>query len=191
MIYGYARVSTKGQAKDGNGLEAQEKALVEAGAERIFREAYTGTKKHRPQLDELLGIIGPGDMVVVAKLDRIARSTKDGIEIIEEITKKGCTLNVLNMGRFDDSPTGRLLRNIMLAFAEFERDMIVQRTMDGKAIARQNPEWREGAPKRELVDFASCHRSYEAGEISVQTACEKMGISESTWYRRCRQLKAG
>lgn len=74
MVYGYCRVSTKGQAKDGNSIEAQEAAVREAGAEEIYADAFTGTKKHRPQLDKLLKVIQDGDKVVVTKLDRIARS---------------------------------------------------------------------------------------------------------------------
>lgn len=82
MIYGYARVSTKGQARDGNGLEAQEEQLKNAGATRIYADAFTGTKAHRPQLDILMGILVSGDTIVVTKLDRIARSASQGMELI-------------------------------------------------------------------------------------------------------------
>ena len=83
MIYGYARVSTKGQAKDGNSLEAQENALRSAGAIEIYSDAFTGTKSHRPELDKLMVVMKSGDTLVVTKLDRIARSATQGIELIQ------------------------------------------------------------------------------------------------------------
>ena len=97
MVYGYCRVSTKGQAKDGNSIEAQEAAVREAGAEEIYADAFTGTKKHRPQLDKLLKVIQNGDKVVVTKLDRIARSATQGIALIDMMLDKGVTVHILNM----------------------------------------------------------------------------------------------
>lgn len=88
LIYGYARVSTKGQDRYGNSLEAQEKLLREAGAEKILCESFTGTKKSRPQLDELMELVCAGDMVVMTKLDRMARSTRDGLDIIDEFWRR-------------------------------------------------------------------------------------------------------
>ena len=153
MIYGYARVSTKGQAKDGNSLEAQENALRSAGASEIYADAFTGTKTHRPELDKLMVVMQAGDTMVVTKLDRIARSATQGIELVQSLLDKGIIVHVLNMGLMDNTPTGKLIRNIMLAFAEFERDMIVERIQEGKSIAKQNPEFREGRPKK----FSKAH----------------------------------
>ncbi len=84
MIYGYARVSTKGQAKDGNSLEAQEAELKKGGGEKIYTDAYTGTQTHRPELDKLIGVLQDGDTIVVTKLDRIARSLRQGIDLIDK-----------------------------------------------------------------------------------------------------------
>ena len=148
MKYGYARVSTKGQARDGNSLESQEKALKDAGAEKIFADAFTGTKAHRPELDKLTKVLDDGDMLIVTKLDRIARSTIQGIDLIENLLGKGVVVHVLNIGIMDNSPTGKLIRNIFLAFAEFERDMIVERTQEGKAIAKGKKGYKEGRPKK-------------------------------------------
>ena len=83
MQYGYCRVSTKNQAKDGNSLEAQEKLLRAAGAEIIFKDAFTGTKADRPELDKLKAILKKGDKVIVTKLDRLARSTEDGLNLVK------------------------------------------------------------------------------------------------------------
>lgn len=83
MIYGYARVSTRTQAKDGNSLEAQENALRAAGAMEIYADAFTGTESHRPELDKLLAVMQSDDTLKVTKLDRIARSATQGIELIQ------------------------------------------------------------------------------------------------------------
>ena len=82
------------------------------------------------------------------KLDRIARSLIHGIQFLENLNDRGIIIDVLNMGIIDSSPTGKLIRNIMLSFSEFERDMIIQRTQEGKAVARQNPNFRDGRPKK-------------------------------------------
>ena len=148
MVFGYARVSTNGQARDGNSLDAQVSALQNAGAVKIFSDVFSGFKNSRPQLDKLLKVIQSGDKLIITKLDRIARSVIDGIQLIENLNAKGIIIDVLNMGIIDNSPTGRLIRNIMLSFSEFERDMIIQRTQEGKAIARQNPNFRDGRPKK-------------------------------------------
>ena len=122
MIYGYARVSSQGQD-----FEGQVAALKRFGAKKIYSEKFTGTTANRPALKRLERIITSGDVLVVTKLDRLARSVREGIKIIDKLTKKGITVHVLNLGLLDNSPSGHLLRNIMLTFAEFERDMIVDR----------------------------------------------------------------
>lgn len=148
MIYGYARVSTKGQASQGNSLEAQEKALREHGATKIYKESYTGTVVDRPSFNELKSELKPGDTLMVTKLDRIARSISEGSELIKNLMEQDVKIHVLNMGLMDNTTTGRLVRNIFLAFAEFERDLIVERTSEGKAIAKLNPDFHEGRPKK-------------------------------------------
>jgi DNA invertase Pin-like site-specific DNA recombinase len=182
MVYGYCRVSTQMQAKDGNSLEVQEQLLKENGAEEIYSDAFTGTKAHRPELDKLLAVLQTGDKLVVTKLDRIARSASQGIELVQTLLDKGITVHVLNMGLLDNTPTGKLIRNIMLAFAEFERDMIIERTQEGKAIARRQPDFREGRPRlynrkqiQHALDLLQDH--------SYRQVTELTGISKSTLIR--------
>jgi len=182
MIYGYARVSTKGQARDGNSLEAQEYALMAAGATIIYSDSFTGTKTYRPEFDKLLKELKSGDTLVVTKLDRFARSVTHGMELIQTLLNKGITVHVLNIGLMDSTPTGKLIRIVMLAFAEFERDMIVERTQEGKSIAKQNPDYREGRPplygkaqKQHALELLDSH-SYK--EVEALT-----GISKSTLIR--------
>ena len=148
MIYGYARVSTKAQAKDGNSLEAQERALKDSGACEIYVDAFTGTKTDRPEFDKLMDKIQKGDTLIVTKLDRFARSMTQGSELVSDLIEKGIRVYILNIGVMDNTPSSKLIRNIFFAFAEFERDMIIERTMEGKAIAKQNPDFREGRPKK-------------------------------------------
>lgn len=187
MTYGYARVSTRGQAKDGNSLTAQVEALRNAGAEEIYEDAFTGTKNDRPALNDLLSKIKPGDALIVCKLDRLARSATAGYELIEGLLSKGITVEVLNMGKMDDSPTGRLIRQIFLSFAQFERDQIVSRCQEGRQVAKQRPDFREGRPpvycktqKAHALELLATH-SY--------SQVEKMtGISKSTMIRYKREM---
>ena len=183
MIYGYARVSTSGQARDGNSLESQERTLREKGVERLYLESYTGTKKSRPKLDELLDQIQNGDTLIVTKLDRIARSTRDGLDIIDTLLNKGVNIEILNMGKFDNTPVGKLMRTVFFAFAEFERDMIVERTTEGKSIAKLREDYHEGRPKKELPDFEKILEKHKDGELTVTAACQILGISRTHWYR--------
>ena len=103
MIYGYARVSTKGQAKDGNSLEAQEKSLREAGAIEIFVDAFTGTKTDRPEFKKLLDILESGDTLIVTKLDRFARSMAEGSELVSKLIDMGIRVYILNIGIMDNT----------------------------------------------------------------------------------------
>ena len=190
MLYGYARVSTRGQAKDGNSLEAQENALRSAGATKIYADAFTGTKTHRPELDKLMAVMQSGDTMVVTKLDRIARSATQGIELVQKLLDRGIVVHVLNMGLMDNTPTGKLIRNIMLAFAEFERDMIVERTQEGKAIAKQNPDFKEGRPKK----FSKAQVSHAVellDEYSYKQVEQMTGISKSTLIRAKKKRSIG
>ena len=182
MIYGYSRVSTKSQAKDGNSLEAQESALKAAGAQKIYSDAFTGTKSHRPELDKLLEVIQPGDTLIVTKLDRIARSASQGTELIEALLKKDIIVHILNIGIMDSTPTGKLIRDILFSFVGFERDMIVESTQEGKAIAKQNPKFTKGRPKKysrqqtnHALDLLESH--------SYRLVCQMTGISKSTLIR--------
>lgn len=189
MIYGYARVSTRGQARDGNSLDAQERQLREAGAEIIFSDAFTGTKTERPELNKLLKALKEGDKLIVCKLDRIARSATQGFELVEDLLQKGVTVHILNMGLMDNSPTGKLIRHIMFAFAEFERDMIVTRTQEGKAVARQRDGFRDGRPPKYSAD--QIKYALQLLETQSYNKVEKItGISRTTLLRAKRRQRA-
>ena len=180
MIYGYGRVSTKGQAKDGNSLEAQERLLKEHGAEVIYMDSFTGTKMTRPEFDKLLKKLKAGDTLVVAKLDRFARSVSQASDLITKLIDDGIRVDVCNLGILDNSSMSTLMRNILLSFAQFERDMIVQRTSEGKEICRTDPNWREGRKRKEPVDFEKCLKKQKDGEMTVSECRKAMGIGRST-----------
>ena len=187
MVYGYARVSTKLQATDGNSLESQEMQLRDAGATSIYKDAFTGTKSERPKLDELKEKLMPGDKIIVTKLDRLARSTEDGLALIKDWNANNITVHVLNMGCIDNTPTGKLILTVMLAFAEFERDMIVERTQEGRAIARLDPDYKEGRHKK--YTKAQMQHALQLLETHSYKQVEAMpGISKSTLIRAKKGL---
>lgn len=188
MRYGYIRVSTKWQANDGNSIEAQREALSANGVDQVYVDAYTGKKMFRPELSELLKIVQPGDTIVVCKIDRFARTISQATEIIEELLDKGVAIHILNLGLLDNTSTSTLIRNIMLAFAQFERDMIIERTQEGKAIARQKYGYKEGRPRKfreEQIKLAM----RLLGEYSYKQVSMMTGIGISTLTRAKREYE--
>ncbi len=188
MRYGYARVSSRKQQIDGNSLEAQTKALTEAGAETIVLEIYTGTKVARPKLQELIDIVKEGDYIIVTKLDRFARTVSEATTIINKLIEKGVKLHVLDLGILDNSSMSVLMRNLILSFAQFERDMIIERTQEGRELARMRPGYVEGRPPKygkPQIDLAmKLLEDYSYSQVSLMT-----GISISTLTRAKRKRK--
>ena len=190
MIYGYARVSTLKQEKNGNSLDEQREKLQAAGAQEIVTDSYTGTKMDRPAFTALLDKLTAGDTLIVTKLDRFARTAVEGGAIVQQLHARGVTINILNMGIADNTPMGKLMVTMLLAFAEFERDMIVERTQSGKAIARANGKQVDGRPKKfSPAQISHALQLLDAG--NSYTAVEEMtGISKSTLIREKRKIKA-
>ena len=127
MKFAYARVSTRKQFRDGNGLDEQIEKLKAEGFDELIVEEFSGSTTKRPRFDDLIQRLRTGDSLIVTKLDRIARSTADGSALISDLLNRGIVVHILNMGRIDNTPTGKLITNILLAFAEYERDMIIER----------------------------------------------------------------
>ena len=179
---GYGRVSSKGQEQNGNSLEDQKNKLIEAGCaeEDIVLETYTGTKMDRPKFVKLVEGLESGDTLVVCKLDRFARTVREGLEVVEELKNRGIKVHILNMGLIEDTPMGNLILTVMLAFAQFERDTIVERTQAGKAVAREREDYREGRPRKEIPqEFFELLNS----DVSVAEACKMLEIHRTQWYR--------
>lgn len=196
MIYGYARVSTKGQAKDGNSLEAQEKEILERYENaKIYKEAYTGTTTDRPIFNDIINQIKENDMIVVTKLDRLARNTVEGIQIVKEIFKKKASVHVLNVGLLEDTAMGQFFITTLLAVAELERNQIVERTQTGKAMAKANAQARgekfiEGRPEK--FDAMQIENALNLLETHSYAQVVKLtGISKSTLIRAKKRKEAG
>lgn len=186
---GYARVSTPGQQLNGNSLGEQEKALRDAGADEIVTECFTGKTVDRPKFKPLLDSLEAGDTLFVTKLDRFARASAAG-DVISELVERGVTVHILNFGTANNSATGKLMLNIILSFAQYEREMIFERTQEGKMAAREkNPDYKEGRKALVIPDVFKEYRERTAiGEMSVTEACAEMGISRSTWYKWTREV---
>lgn len=190
MIFGYSRVSTKGQARDGNSLDAQMTALKNAGCEYVYTDVFTGTKLDRPEFSKLRNKIRKGDTLVVTKLDRLGRSVSQASAIITELLDEDITINVLNLGILSNDSVNTLMRNVLLSFAQFERDLIVQRTQEGKAVAKaSNPDFREGRPPK--YDKDQLDNAMELLKTrSYMQVVKLTGISKSTLVREKKKRMA-
>lgn len=191
MIIGYCRVSTKGQL-DGNSIQDQTNQILAAYPNAdIVEESYSGAKE-RPIFNEVINKLNKDDTIVVTKLDRFCRSTKEGLEYIEMLINKGVKIHILNMGLIENTPMGKLIVTNLLAFAEFERAMIIERTQSGKAIAKQKEGYTEGRPKKytqKQLDNALGMLAINGGKYSYKEVEEIVGISKSTLIRENNKRK--
>lgn len=190
MIFGYCRVSTRGQITNFS-LEQQEKEIL-ARYDRavIYKEQFTGSKVDRPILNELIGKLKEGDTLVVTKLDRLARNTVEGIQIVQDLFDKGVNVHVLQIGLLENTTTGQFFLTTLLAVAEMERNMIIERTQAGKEIAKQRADFKEGRPRKynpERVEEAL--KFIEAGN-TYKKASQIYNIPSSTLHDRMREKKA-
>jgi len=190
-IIGYIRVSTKGQL-EGNSIEDQRKNILDRYSNaKIIEESYSAAKD-RYVFNKLLDDIEPGDTLVVTKLDRFCRTTKEGLQYIDKLMGKGVKIHILNMGLIEDTPMGRLIVTNLLAFAEFERAMIIERTQSGKAIAKTKPGFKEGRPKKhspKQIEHALEMLVINGGNSSYTEVAEITGISKSTLIREVNKRK--
>lgn len=190
MIYGYTRVSTKKQV-DGYGLEVQKNEIISKYPSAvIIEEQFTGTKLNRPVFNDLLSKLQEDDILVVSKLDRFARNTVEGIKVVEQLFTQKVAIHILNIGLLEDTPMGRFFLTTMLAVAELERNMIVERTQTGKELARLRCDYKEGRPKKytneELENAIFLLSSHSYCEVIAIT-----GISKSTLVRARKAFKKG
>lgn len=190
MIYGYARVSTDKQE-----LDIQVKALKEAGATKVFKEKVSGIAATKKELEKLFEVITVGDTLVVTKADRIARSLSQLEKSVTDLTSRGVTVNILNMGIFTaenmDNPMTKLLFNVLGAFAEFERSMIIERTQDGIKEAKSKGVKFGRKSKTYKIEGTLLHaiEMVERGEMSQQKASEYAKCSIATFKRRIKEYR--
>lgn len=189
MIFGYCRVSTRGQLEN-NSLDQQEQEILSKyNNAQIYKEQFTGSTTDRPILNKLLNELKKNDVLVVTKLDRLARNTVEGIQIVQSLFDKEVSVHVLNVGLLENTTMGKFFLTTLLAVAEMERSMIIERTQAGKAIAKQRDDFREGRPrlyKRKQVDHAL--DLVESGK-SYKEVSQICGMSESTLYRGMRERR--
>ena len=180
MIYGYARVSSKKQLH-GNSLEEQRAALSANGAVSITAEQYTGKTTSRPKLQALIASLRAEDTLMVTKLDRLARNVTEGIELIRELFARDIKVHVLNIGLLENTSMGNFFITTLLAVAELERSMIIERTQAGKEVARTKAGFREGRPplpEKKLLYAMELLKSHSYKEVTDIT-----GISKATLWR--------
>lgn len=177
-IIGYARVSTGDQNADG-----QHDALAEAGCDRVFTERASGKLARRPQLDALLAYARTGDVVVITKLDRLGRSLRHLLDLAAELNSRGINLRVLNLGIDTSTSTGKLTFAILGGVAEFERDLISERTHEGLAAARARGRKGGRRPVLTAAKVEHARKLRDGGDHTMTEIAELVGCSRATLYR--------
>jgi DNA invertase Pin-like site-specific DNA recombinase len=181
MNFGYMRVSTLDQ-----NLDRQEQQLKDAGCTRIFFEKVTGTKRDRPELNQMLDHLREGDTVIITDLTRLSRSTKDLIEIAELIASKGANLKSLKESWLDTTTAhGKLLFTFFAGISQFERDQISERTKEGLAVARKNGRV-PGRPATDKDKIEYARYLMAQGNMTMQEIADKVGISRMTLHRKLK-----
>lgn len=177
---GYCRVSTTDQ-----NMSAQLEMLHQAGCDEIFKEKLSGSNADRPELKKLLAYIRQGDTVIVTKLDRLARSTKDLLGIAEIIKNKGADFEVLNIHLDTKSPTGQLMLTMLAAIAEFERGIMLERQREGIDSAKKAGKYKGRKP----IDAAKLKQvqALVNNGLSVSQAVSEVGIGRRTYYKALQE----
>lgn len=181
MVIGYARISRHEQSFD-----LQDDALKAAGCERIYRDQMSGAKEQRKGLDEMLQQIRDGDLVVVWRLDRLGRSLKHLIGLVEQFEKLGVQFRSIQEGMDTSTPTGKMIFQVFGAVAEFERNLIRERTNAGLAAARSRGRIGgrpKGLSKKAEQTSRIAESLWNEGKLLPLEICEQLSISKSTLYR--------
>ena len=178
MIIGYARVSTNDQ-----NLDAQTDALQAASAERIFADKVSGSKRDRPELGKLLDQLRPGDVVVVAKYDRLARSLRDLLDLVEAIKDRGAGFRSLAEDIDTTTPAGRLVFHVFASIAQFERERIAERTKEGLQAAKARGRVGGRPPALTAAQKAEVRRMRDEEQRAISEIARLFKVSERTVRR--------
>lgn len=186
MKVGYIRVSTEEQ-----NTARQEVIMQELGVEKVFIEKVSGkTQRGREQLEAMLQFVREGDVVVVESISRIARNTKDLLEIVERLKDKGVSFESRKEQIDTDKPAGQFMLTVFGAMAQLEREYILDRQREGIEIARQNGKYKGRKPI--AVDgekFEEVYGRWKSGEVKGVVAMRELGLKASTFYRRVREYE--
>lgn len=174
---GYGRVSTSDQ-----NVESQKDALLKAGVDQIFLDTFTGTKSSRPELDRMKDMIRQGDTIVITRLDRLGRSTKDLLNLVSDLKDQGVNLEVIEQSINTSTPEGKLFFTLVASFAEFEREIMRARTIDGLNSARARGRVGGRKPAMSKAKIATAKQMYSDGHY-VKEIAEVLGVSRPTIYR--------
>jgi DNA invertase Pin-like site-specific DNA recombinase len=184
MKIGYARVSTRDQH-----LELQIDALTKAGCDKIYQDIASGARAERPALNEMIRNLRPGDVLVIWKLDRLGRSLNHLIGLVNDLMEKKIGLQSLHDPIDTTTPQGRLSFNLFASLAEFERDLIRERTQAGLSAARARGRHGgrpKGLPQKAEATACAAETLYKEGKLTVNEIAEKLGIAKSTLYAYLR-----
>lgn len=180
MKIGYARVSTRSQ---GDSLDTQEATLREHGCERVFRDTISGAKSSRPGFDEMLKMLRPGDEVFATRLDRLGRTALDTLRTIDKLNSEGVHVIVLRPEIDTRTKEGKLMAGIMAHLAEFERDLLIERTREGLVAARARGRMGGRPASITVKQRTQLVRMVDEHGESVPEAAKVLGISRSHAYR--------
>ena len=179
---GYARVSTHEQS-----LDPQIDALRQAGCERIYCDKIRGTKSDRPELFRLKDALRPGDTLVIWRLDRLGRSLRDLIAWAESLSEGGVALESLTERIDTGHPSGKLTFHLFAALAEFERNLIRERTLIGLQAARARGRNGGRPPKLDASDIGELKAMHKDHSLTIRQICKRMGIGKTAFYRYLAQ----
>lgn len=190
MIYGYARVNTNEQE-----LDAQATTLKEAGAAKVYKEITSGAHAEKKEFNQLLEELRSGDMLLVTKPESIAKSLSHLEQVVTELTAKGMTVNILNLGLFTaasmENPMTKLLFHVLETFVEFERSMAIERTQEGRKNAREKGVKFGRKSKKYKIEgpLLEAIQQVEEGKLSQPEGAELAGCSVATFKRRLKEYR--
>ena len=185
MKIGYVRVSTEEQ-----NTARQDALMAELGVEKVFTDKESGKKKDRPRLKEMMSFVREGDVVIVESISRFARSTKDLLELVEQLTEKKVEFISKKESIDTTSPQGKFMLTVFGAMAQMEREQLLQRQAEGIAIAKAAGKYKGRKPIDIDKDlFAEQYRMWKNGETAPKFMCKKLGVSHATLYRKIEQYE--
>lgn len=183
MKIGYIRVSTVEQ-----NIARQELIMAQLGVEKVFTDKSSGKNTDRPELSAMINFVRDGDCVIVESYSRLARSTADLLQIIEQLQAKNVCVISQKENLDTSTPQGKLMLTMFGALAQFERECMLQRQREGIAIAKAQGKYK-GRPQREIGDFDMYYEMWKKDEITATAVCKKLEISRATFYRRVNILE--